>query len=141
MRQIKVIFDCNSWISFAMDGRLKKLELFLQNPQFHIYSCQELLTEFDNVSKYPKLQKYLKPDLVQKAQEAIFTFLLSFQNIERPSISRDPDDDYLLYFSEEYGLDFLVTGDKDLLVLKTYGNTKICTFAEFVIEMENLKLI
>ena len=29
MKKIKVIFDCNTWISFAMDGRLKKLADFL----------------------------------------------------------------------------------------------------------------
>ena len=69
------------------------------------------------------------------------SFILPFQDIERPPISRDPNDDYLLYFSEEYSLDYLVSGDKDLLVLKTYGNTRICTFAEFVAELEKLALI
>ena len=51
-------------------------------------------------------------------------------------ISRDPNDDYLLTFSKHYNLDYLVTGDKDLLVLKSYGQTQILTFAEFIVELE-----
>ncbi|CAM3467570.1 hypothetical protein AEQU2_02551 [Aequorivita lipolytica] len=32
--------------------------------------------------------------------------------------------------------DYLITGDKDLLILKTTVKTKIITYSEFVIEIE-----
>jgi uncharacterized protein len=136
MRKIKVIFDCNTWISFTMDGRLKKLAEFLILPELEIYACRQLFEEFQDVAKRPKLQKYLKPHLVDLARQALEGIILPFSNIDRPSISRDPKDDYFLYFAAEYNLDFIVTGDKDLLVLRSHGNTRICTFAEFVAELE-----
>ena len=117
-----------------MDGRLKQIENMLSNPKVEIYTCQQLLIEFESVINRPKIQKYLKPDHVQLAREAISSFIIPFIITEKPSISRDPKDDYLLYFSEEFSL--VITGDKDLLVLKNYGQTRVITFSEFVSELE-----
>jgi uncharacterized protein len=136
MRKVKVIFDCNTWISFAMDGRLKRLADFLNDPNLEIYACPQLLDEFQDVSQRPKLQKYLKPHLVEKANRSIENVVLPFSEMARTPISRDPKDDYLIHFAIEYNLNFIVTGDKDLLVLKYYSNIRICTFTEFVSFLE-----
>jgi predicted nucleic acid-binding protein len=48
------------------------------------------------------------------------------------AISRDADDDYLLALSKRVRANYLVTGDKDLLVLKQHGRTQIVTFATFL---------
>ena len=45
--------------------------------------------------------------------------------------SRDPKDDYLLTLAQQARLDYLVTGDKDLLVLGTHLQTEILTFTDF----------
>lgn len=47
-------------------------------------------------------------------------------------VSRDPDDDMFLACAREAGADWLVTEDKDLLVLMAYEGTRICRPAEFI---------
>lgn len=140
--QIKVLFDCNTWISFSMGGRLKQLENLLPNPHLEIFSCQILLDEFEDVVKRPHLNKYLQAERVLLARKSLETVLLPFKitSTLKP-ISRDPKDDYLLHFSFQYSLNYLVTGDKDLLVLGQYQNTRILTFSNFIKELETLKVI
>ena len=43
---------------------------------------------------------------------------------------RDPHDNFLLALCQDAAADFLISGDKDLLVLKQFGNTEIITWAE-----------
>lgn len=140
--QIKVLFDCNTWISFSMGGRLKQLENLLPNPYLEIFSCQILLDEFENVVKRPHLNKYLQNERVLLARKSLETVLVPFQMTSSAKpISRDSKDDYMLHFSFKYSLNYLVTGDKDLLVLEQYHNTRILTFSNFIKELETLKVI
>jgi predicted nucleic acid-binding protein len=60
------------------------------------------------------------------AQEAIPELL------DNVHICRDPKDDMFLECAALAGADVLVTGDKDLLSLGTYGSTKIITPLEYV---------
>lgn len=53
-----------------------------------------------------------------------------------PSISRDPHDDKFLACARSAGAEYLVTEDKDLLVLEEYGDIRICQPAEFVALLE-----
>jgi hypothetical protein len=46
-------------------------------------------------------------------------------------ICRDEKDNFLLALAKDSKADFLITGDKDLLVLNVFENTKILTFTEF----------
>ena len=68
-----------------MDGRLKQIENMLSNPKVEIYTCQQLLIEFESVINRPKIQKYLKPDRVKLAREAI-SFHLSFHLSSRKNL-------------------------------------------------------
>ena len=52
---------------------------------------------------------------------------------ERIEVCRDPKDNMLLEAAVAGGkADYLVTGDEDLLILKTFGETKIVTPAKFL---------
>jgi uncharacterized protein len=44
---------------------------------------------------------------------------------------RDKKDDFLLSLAQDGEADFLITRDEDLLVLKRWGQTTICTLEEF----------
>lgn len=64
--------------------------------------------------------------------DLIETFSVIKNVSTRVKLSRDSDDDYLLAFSKENNLDYLITGDKDLLVIEKYFNTHIITFNSFL---------
>lgn len=51
--------------------------------------------------------------------------------IEVPRVCRDPDDDAVLAIAVAGAADALVTGDGDLLDLKTHHGVRIVTVAEF----------
>lgn len=52
-----------------------------------------------------------------------------------PTLCRDPDDNHILQVAQFVGADYLITGDKDLLVLDSFGPCRIVspkTFAQVV---------
>ena len=48
------------------------------------------------------------------------------------SICRDPKDDYLLALAKDSQADFLITGDRDLLILEQFRETQIVTYQNFL---------
>ncbi len=48
------------------------------------------------------------------------------------TICRDIKDNFLLALAKDGNADYLLTGDKDLLVLQKFGKTKITTIANFI---------
>lgn len=53
-----------------------------------------------------------------------------------PAVCRDPDDDKFLACARTAGAEYLVTEDKDLLVLENHEGTRICQPAEFIAMLE-----
>jgi predicted nucleic acid-binding protein len=47
-------------------------------------------------------------------------------------VSHDPDDDKFLACAGMAGAEYLVTEDRDLLILETYEGCRICQPAEFI---------
>lgn len=52
-------------------------------------------------------------------------------------VVRDPEDDMIIACAATVGAEFLVTRDKDLLALGTYGTTRIVTPREFLTEFSS----
>lgn len=52
--------------------------------------------------------------------------------ISEVDLCRDPDDNHLLALCKDGKADMLITGDKDLLVLKRFGKTRILAPADFI---------
>jgi putative PIN family toxin of toxin-antitoxin system len=81
---------------------------------------------------------YLARNISVTRLEAFEAFLRDYSElIAVPSvisrITRDPRDDYLLCPAVIERVDYVVTGDKDLLVLGSYRGVHIVTPREFVI--------
>lgn len=139
----KVVFDTNIWFSATVGGEIgKQIPKILGKSDLKIFTCQEILNEFEKIINRPKSQKYLLPNRIIEIKQLIFYFT-EFISILSPitTISRDPKDDYLLVLSSDYDINYLVTGDKDLLVLGQYRNTRIITFSDFIKEITALQLI
>ena len=97
-----------------------------------IYVCDELLREFCEVSKRSKIQKYISIQDIEDTLVLIEERCL-FVEINKVADSgiRDAKDLYLLSLADTVSADYIVTGDKDLLVLKQHGTTKIVTYTDF----------
>jgi uncharacterized protein len=128
---LRIIFDTNIWISFAIGKRLEYLAQILLNSPIKVYVSTELIGEFLEVVQRPKLKKFISNqrmiDTVNIMRlDATLTVIKS-----RVKHSRDAKDDYLLALAKDVRADYLITGDKDLLVIEQYLRTKIITFNEF----------
>ena len=133
----RVIFDSNIWISFYIGKRLNELRIALTHPKVKVFVCQKLLWEVKATTQKPKLLKYISPDRERMLLE-IMQACQYVNIVEQVSISRDPNDDYLLDLAVTTDADFLVTGDKDLLVLKKYHNTNIISYSSFMAVIDTL---
>ncbi|MDO9578921.1 MAG: putative toxin-antitoxin system toxin component, PIN family [Candidatus Cloacimonadales bacterium] len=135
---MKILFDTNVLVAaFATRGICNSLfEHTLEN-------CDIVISEF--------ILDELKRTLIEKFKIAedktieIINFLKSSCEISEHKefenqISRDPNDDPILGIIDKTNIDFLVTGDNDLLILKTYKNIPIISPRELWEEFRKLKI-
>jgi putative PIN family toxin of toxin-antitoxin system len=128
---IRITFDTNIWISFSIGKKLDNLKEIFLNDKIVIFICPEIIEEYLRISVSKKIAKYLSQQRILDTLDLMETFTNSKNVQSRKQIARDPKDDFLLSFAKENRLDFLITGDKDLLGIKNYHSTRILTFKEF----------
>lgn len=129
---IRIAFDTNLWISFSIGKKLDKLKEILLNERIIVFICPEIIEEYIRVSASHRIAKYITRQRIIDTLDLMETFTENKKVHSGKPISRDPKDDFLLSFSKENKLDYLVTGDKDLLVIIKYHSTQIITFNEFI---------
>ncbi len=136
---LKAVIDANVWVSALLTpGTARKLIDRLKTARFQlVYSDQifeELLEVTARKKLAPKLSREDNTDLIELIQQRGVLVDLKYP---LPAISRDPKDDMYLSCALLSNSDFLVTGDQDLLLLKTHGQTKIVNPAEFLAALES----
>ncbi len=130
-KSLTVIIDTNLWISFLISKELSWIDNLIVNNKIEIVYSQELFDEIISVIQRPKFKKYLN---FQKSISLITIFENYFKLVKVTSIveiCRDEKDNFLLALARDSGADFLITGDKDLIILNPFENTKILSFSEF----------
>jgi putative PIN family toxin of toxin-antitoxin system len=115
---MKVIIDTNLWISFLIGKRLSALKSLLTNSALTVFVCDKLLEEIQHISSKQKIRKYVGDDDVKDTFVIIDRFC-KFADIQQEVVSpvRDINDLYLLSLADTVQADYIITGDKDLLVL------------------------
>jgi putative PIN family toxin of toxin-antitoxin system len=130
---MKIIVDNNIWISFLIGKRLSSLKLLLCNNSCDIYICDELIQEFFDVVNRPKIQKYITQKDIDDTIKLMYRFCKKVSIATKAkSPIRDVNDLYLLSLSDTIKADYIISGDKDLLVLGNHHETKILTFSDFM---------
>jgi putative PIN family toxin of toxin-antitoxin system len=91
------------------------------------------MDEFIDVALRPKITKYVT------SQDIVDTIVLMksyciIQTILVNAVSpvRDKNDLYLLSLADTILANYLITGDKDLLILQHHNQTEIVTYTEFM---------
>lgn len=127
----RVIIDTNLWISYLISNRLIKIDSLLEQKRIRFIFSEESLEEFVEVASRPKFRKFFSMEDISKLLELFDYFGELVEVTSMVDICRDPKDNFLLVLAKDSNADFLITGDKDLLVLKQFEMTKIITFSEF----------
>lgn len=131
-RNSRIILDANWWVSFAIMRFQNKIASVITNPAFDFFSCDQLEPEIKKILNEKRTQKYLDSKIKKEFWYYYFETVEYFKIKSSISISRDKKDNYLLAVSKDVNADFLITGDKELLVLKGFENTLIMTLTEFL---------
>ena len=132
LRKKRIIVDTNIFISFLINNDYSKLEKIIIEYQATLLLSNELIEELITVLSRPKFKKYI-------SNEDLNTLMLFFNEFgelvnvtSKVKLSRDANDDFLLSLAIDGKANFLITGDKDLLVLKKINKTKIITITDFL---------
>jgi len=133
---MKVILDCNIWISFLLSRQDCLLRRMLMDTRFDICICEELLAEIVNVARRDKIRIRVSEAELQQLLKIIDAFCekTTIDHIAE-SIIRDPKDLYLLSLAETIDADYIVSGDKDLTDLNQHLRTRIIKLADFKLMM------
>lgn len=131
-KSFRIVVDTNLWISFLISNKLLKLDKLIFSGRITILFSTELLNEINQSVTKPKLQKYFTANVVEQMLLAFEDYIDLIQVTSKIDICRDYKDNFLLALAKDGNASHLLTGDKDLLVLKEFNNTKINTFSEFI---------
>jgi putative PIN family toxin of toxin-antitoxin system len=132
---IKAVLDTNVFLRALINphsrcGRL--LDKFADD--YVLVLSPAIIREVLEVLHRPRLRAKF-PQITQLDVTRIITLFAQAHVVEpqsAPSISRDPGDDKFLACARLAGAEYLVTEDKDLLVLEAHEGTRICQPAEFI---------
>jgi uncharacterized protein len=131
-RKVRIILDANGWVSFAIMRFQNKIAAVITNAVFDFFSCGELELEIKKILNEERIQKYLDNRIKKEFWYYYFEAVEYIKIKSSVILSRDKKDNYLLALAKDAKADFLITADKDLLVLKQFENTLIMTLTEFL---------
>ena len=122
---MKIVIDSNVFVSsFFWGGHPRKIYERIINGFDELYITDEIIMEIKSVMSSSKfnlnsieIEDYIK--IIEKYSKKIVS-----KNVPK-SISRDKNDDKILQCGLDGNVDYIVTGDKDLLVLKECETIKI----------------
>jgi len=131
----RVVIDTNLWISFLLTKDLKKLDTIIAVQELTLIISQELIDEIVEVTQRSKFRRYFPLDdveelLIKIRSRGILTNVTSIV-----TDCRDLKDNFLLALSMDGKATHLITGDKDLLELETFGMTKVLTITEYLMQL------
>lgn len=131
-KPVRVVVDTNAFISFLIGKRLRALFDAIVQGNVQLVVSQQLIRELEMTAMDPKFRKYFTSEVLSELLFAIEASALAVEiQPPYPAICRDPKDDFLLALCKKGKVDFLVTGDKDLLAMLKQGPTEVITPREF----------
>lgn len=131
-KKLRIILDTNIWISFLISNRQSNLDLLFKKSKANILFSTELLDEIKATIEKPKIRKHFSSEAMEEMLVAFEDYILLVEVSSIVNMCRDPKDNFLLSLALDGKADFLLTGDKDLLELKSFKKTKILTITSFL---------
>jgi putative PIN family toxin of toxin-antitoxin system len=128
----RIIIDTNLWISFLITNDFNKLDQFLDSDKYQIVFSEELFNEFLEVVHREKFVRYFNDLNIKILVEIINEKALFVKVFSIVNVCRDVKDNFLLSLAIDGEVDYLITGDNDLLILKHYQKTSILTINDFI---------
>ena len=129
---MKVILDCNIWISFLIGHQTDLMRKILTDVRLDVYVCPQLMEEINDVANRDKIKKYVAKNDLDDLLRLIAVFCKQVAiDCHTNATIRDPKDLYLFSFAECIDADYIVSGDLDVLDIHQHNNTRMIKLSEF----------
>jgi len=125
------MFDTNVLLAaFLTEGICARLLTRARKHHFDLYLCPHILKEFGRIlSKKFHASEGETSCAIVLLQDAVQAMVKP--DSAAPNVCRDPDDNHILAGAHAAKVDYLVTGDADLLVLRKFGDVRIIRPRDF----------
>ena len=132
-RKLRVVLDTNWYVSASINKNSRKtLYPLLTDPQLSLFYSQELIEEYLRVMQRAYFKKHITEEQIGRFIRLVLPVLNRVDLKSTIRLSRDTNDDHVLALAVDAKAHYLISADKDLLVLKKIEKTKIVTMAEFI---------
>ena len=138
--KIKVVIDTQLFLRAAINRRSLPAKLiFDMNDKYDLVVSQAIVDEIEDVLSRPKLRAKFT-NLTDEVVQAVTELMSETETInpsEVPAVSRDPKDDKFLACAKSASAQYIVSEDKDLLVLHPYDDIQIINALDFLRVLES----
>jgi len=133
--KIRAVIDTQIFLRAAMNRKSLPAKLIFElRNSYHLIVSDAIVLEVQNVLNRPELRAKL-PQLTKEIVEQVAELLEAAEVVnptEIEAVSRDPKDDMFLACAKDSNAHYLVSEDKDLLVLNPYGDVEIINALDFL---------
>jgi len=129
---MKIVLDSNIFVSsFYWAGNPRKVFDRVTNGLDELHITDEILKEIISVMSEKRFDTSI--DEIREYVKIIESYSIKLPSKDIPEkISRDVDDNKILQCGFDGNVDFIITGDNDLLILKEYKRIKIVKPKEYL---------
>jgi len=129
---MKIVLDSNIFVSsFFWAGNPRKVFDRVTNGFDELYITDDILKEIITVMSKKKFDANIEEIIEYVKIIESYSIKLLSRNISE-KISRDDDDNKILQCGLDGDVNFIITGDNDLLVLKEYKKIRIINPKEYL---------
>ena len=126
----KTVFDVNIWVSYFISRKTDEILDMIENNDVFLYRSSELMSELKDVINRPKFTKYF-PNGTKKYILLVEQVTTLFLTQTKFNLCPDPKDNYLFDLAFQSHSDFLVSGDKKMLLFPVNATLKLLSLSAF----------
>jgi len=126
---LKLVLDTNTLVSaFFWEGNEAEIFRKIEQGKAKLYITSEILKEVEDVIKRPKFNEVMRkanltPDQIMQKIVSLSHLVIAPKITVK--VCRDEKDNKFLECAESARVDYIISGDEDLLVLKEYNKIPI----------------
>jgi uncharacterized protein len=127
-----VVLDTNILISYLFGGKtITSIIDSLENNAFQPVTSSYIVNEFLETARRPRITKYIDPALADEFISEWISYAVFVHPRHKVVICRDCNDNPIIACALEAGAEYIVTGDKDLLSIKSFQGVTILSPTDF----------
>lgn len=124
--KLRVVIDTNWWVSATINSvSRKKIYRILSSHHIQLLYSRKLFNEYFEVIKREKFRKLVLFSKAERFISLVLPMMIEIADSNNISEVRDVKDVFIVAAIRNDRVDYLITGDNDLLTMKKIGETRV----------------